>query len=309
MRDVTEIPVYSEKYGVTGTIVDAHNMVSKLLLEYEGKAMEIGLELNFTRQEDFEAKAVALMEAYIERSRQADAGQRKTKLYHWYPEKRVDAEEEFVIFRGHVSGHPRLADSTFINTSKLMQQQVDWEQGELLVQTRNTLYHCPLEYADFAKLENCKELIPEYDRIKAAYEGKMIRPQIEPGKVLLVISNFSDYYFHSLYYVKEEGGEPLKYYGYPHVGMFQDSYLIETDNYEIDLRYFPHYQNIEFYSEETNDCPLYIENVGDVTLYCQTSEGVLKLAPGERKEVCRENAEEKPPELAEGDLYPAGICF
>ncbi len=307
MGDVTEVTVYSEKYGAEGRIVDARNMVSKLFIEYEGKSAEIGLDLNFTTRENYEARAVELMEAYIEQSLQEGEQLRPTKLYYWYPEKCTDENGDYVIMRGRVSGHPRLTDSIFIYTTRVMQQQVDWERGELLVQTRNTLYHCPLEYADLAKLEEHREWIPEYDRIKAAYEGKILYPQIEPGKVLLVLSNFSEYYFHSLYYVKEEGEEPLKYTGWPHVGMFQDSYLIETDDYEVDLRYFPHYQNIEFYSEQTNQCPWYIENVGDVTLYCKTSAGVMKVAPGERKEVCEDNAEEEDVRLAGGDLYPAGL--
>jgi len=87
----------------------------------------------------------------------------------------------------------------------------------------------------------------------------------------------------------------------------QDSFLIGTKNHEIDLRYFPHYQNIEFYSEDTDDKPWYIENIGDVTLFAKTSKGLIKLLPGECKEVCSENAEAEKPVLATGDLYPAGI--
>ena len=38
--------------------------------------------------------------------------------------------------------------------------------------------------------------------------------------------------------------------------------------------------------------PLYIENLGDITLYTKTSVGRIKLQPGERKEVIAENAED-----------------
>ena len=34
--------------------------------------------------------------------------------------------------------------------------------------------------------------------------------------------------------------------------------------------------------------PFCIENIGDVVLYAKTSAGIIKLAPGERKEVIKE---------------------
>ena len=132
----------------------------------------------------------------------------------------------------------------------------------------------------------------------------MVRPSIEAGKVLLVLSNFDEYYFNSLYYQPEEGAEPLDYTGSPHIGTYRDSYLISTVDYKINLRYFPHFQNIKFYCEETNDMPWFIENIGDITLYAKTSCGLLRLEPGDRKEVKKENAEEEKLILPGGDLYP-----
>ena len=75
----------------------------------------------------------------------------------------------------------------------------------------------------------------------------------------------------------------------------------------MDLRYFPHYQNIEFYDMDTQGRPLYIENVGDSVLYVVTFVGTIRLAPGDRKLVSEENVEKKTPMLPDGDLYPAGI--
>ena len=43
-------------------------------------------------------------------------------------------------------------------------------------------------------------------------------------------------------------------------------------------------------------------------LYARTSCGVIKLEPGQRKLVAKENAEENPPGLLGGDLYPAVEC-
>ena len=116
----------------------------------------------------------------------------------------------------------------------------------------NSVYHCPIAYCDWEH------------------------------------QDFYEYYFHSLYYVPEdsEDNTPCEYSAYPHERTFQDSFLISAYNKGqecnelVDVRYFPHYQNIEFYAEYTK--PLY-------------------------KEVIPENAEKEPPVLPDGDLYPAGV--
>ena len=72
----------------------------------------------------------------------------------------------------------------------------------------------------------------------------------------------------------------------------------------LQYRYFPHYQNIKFYAENTDARPLFIENIGDIALYAQTRCGLIRLESGERKEVKRENAEKEKLLLPGGDLYP-----
>ena len=134
-------------------------------------------------------------------------------------------------------------------------------------------------------------------------------PSIEPGKVLLVLADFCSYYYHSLYYVPKDSvdGQKEDITRQAHIGTFQDSFRIYSKNSGIDLRYFPHSQNIEFYSEKTDKCPWVLENIGNEVMYARTSVGVIKLMPGDRKEVNIENAETETPLLSGGDLYPAAI--
>ncbi len=175
------------------------------------------------------------------------------------------------IGHGIVTGHKRIADSVNMHTSAVQAISIDEEAEELIMTTRNSVYHCPLPYCRFKKQDEYPEVIPDFEKIKEKYEGKISCPSIEPGKVLLVLSNFCEFYFHSLYYVPKDSadGKKLKYRGIPHIGTFQDSFLIDTEGYPIALRYFPHFQNIEFYMQETDGCPLYIENVGDVVYFCR----------------------------------------
>ena len=230
--------------------------------------------------------------------------EQKVMLHYWHIRKKKYEGEEFIYAHGIVSGHERLSDTEEINTSEIKNIEIDDTAKEALIYTRNTIYHCPLEYLDFEHQEEYQELLPEYVHLKETYRGKREYPSIETGKVLLVLSNFDPYYFNSLYYKATEDDSPSVVRAFPHVGMFQDSFLVSAEGLKIDLRYFPHYENIEFYTEKTDGKPWFLENIGTGTLYARTSCGIIRLGPGERKEVKAENAEKKEPLLLGGDLYP-----
>ena len=302
-----EIDVYSEKYDIRG-VVRVYTMVTKLFFTYDDKEIVMGIRRNVLNGEKYEDLGRNIIESYIENLASHKEG-RRLQLHYWYVEEREEDGEVVRIGHGIVSGHKKLADAIDMYTSAVEAIHVDEEAGELVLTTQNSVYHCPLAYCRFKKQDKYPNILPDYERLKEKYQGTIEDPSIEPGKVLLVLSNFCHYYFHSLYYVPSdsEDGKILEYSGWPHVGMFQDSYLILTEDNKIDIRYFPHFQNIEFYSEVSDGCPLYIENIGDVVIYARTSAGTIKLEPGDRKEVVEENAEDEALILPMGDLYPAGI--
>ena len=303
-----EIPVYSERNDVHGIIRD-YGMVTKLFFSHAGKDIVMGL----SRDPFADVKTVAersrdLIDSYIENLTVA-GGDRKLQLHYWHIEGDDTDGGGYLMAHGIVSGHKKLTDGMRIHTSVIRAVCADEKAGEILVTTQNNVYHCPLEYCSFDKQDAYPDIIPDYERLKKAYRGRIRHPSTDPGKVLLVLANFCEYYFHSLYYVPGGSGskEPAPYMAIPHIGTYQDSFLILTEGGGIDLRYFPHYQNIEFYSMETGDRPLFLENIGDVTIYAKTRCGTIKLDPGDRKEVTEENAEDVSPALPDGDLYPAGI--
>ncbi len=303
-----EIPVYSEKYEINGVIRD-YGFVTKLFFKYEGKEIEMGIHRNPMGNISFEDMGRDIIESYVANLVSGRDG-RKLQLHYWYiGEHEYGDGNRYRIAHGIVTGHKKLMDTTDMHSSEVKAIHIDQTEGELVVTTRNSAYHCPLTYCRFKKQDEYPDIIPDYEILKKKYQGTMVYPTIEPGKVLLVLANFSDYYFHSLYYIPidSESGEPLEYTGWPHVGMLQDSYLINTEDYRVDIRYFPHFQNIEFYSEDTDECPFFIENIGDIVLYARTHVGIIRLEPGERKEVIEDNAEGEKPILSDGDLYPAGI--
>lgn len=300
-----EIKVHSEKYGVDGVVKD-YGVVTKLFFSYGERDIEMAIDRNPLTGESFETLGQSIIDSYIDN---LAAEERKIKLHYWYIDEQERGTEKYRLAHGICTGHPRLSDAMKIHTSNIQALHTDLENEELVVNTMNTEYHCPLAYCRWEKQDEYAHLIPEYEKLKETYKDQICFPSIEPGKVLLVLANFCEYYFHSLYYVPEdsEDGRPCAFQGYPHIGTFQDSYLISTEGRSVDLRYFPHSQNIEFYSENTEGKPFFMENIGDAPLYAKTSAGTIRLAPGERREVKKENAEEESPVLPGGDLYPAGI--
>ena len=302
-----EIEVYSTKYDIHGVIRD-YGVVTKLFFTYASRDIVMGISRNILNNETYEELGRDIIESYIDNLASYKEG-RKLQLHYWYIDEREIQGELYRIGHGIVTGHNKLSDSTKMHTSAVQAIHIDEINDELIMTTKNSVYHCPLAYCRFKKQDKYPDIIPNYEILKEKYANSIEYPSIEPGKVLLVVANFCNYYFHSLYYVPidSEDGKELEYSGWPHVGTFQDSYLIMTEDYSIDLRYFPHYQNIEFYSEDTDNCPLFIENIGDVVIYAQTDVGTIKLAPGERKAVIEENSEKAVPVLPTGDLYPAEI--
>ena len=222
-------------------------------------------------------------------------------LHYWYIER---YDENTLMAHGVVTGHPKLTDTMNIHTSAVAGVEIDRSKEEAVITTRNTVYRCPLAYCKFSKQDEYPDIIPDYKALKEKYEGKLTYPEIEQGKVLLVLSDHDEYYFHSLC-VRDENGSVMKFSAHPHVGMVQDSFLISADHSRIDIRYFPHPQNIEFYEDETNGMPLYAENIGTSVIYIKRYDMTFKLYPGERKELSAENASDNAPPLPDGDLYPA----
>lgn len=95
--------------------------------------------------------------------------ERKTMLYNWYMEEINHNGEEYAIMHGVVTGHKRLMDSIFINTTKIKSYTINYADSELIVETQNTTYHCPLAYCLFAKQDLVKNQIPDYEKIKQEY--------------------------------------------------------------------------------------------------------------------------------------------
>ena len=127
------INITSDKYHVTGTLED-YGVVIKLHFDYNSVSRTVGISRPL--RESLAEKGLEMMEATIELL--SDPG--KVSLHYWY----IDLHNEKLIAHGLVTGHPRVEDTTKIHTSPIQNISVDYDAEEVLVRTKNRVYHCPL---------------------------------------------------------------------------------------------------------------------------------------------------------------------
>ena len=158
-----EIPVYSEKYAVHGKVLD-YGVVTKLVFSYDGKDIELGIHNNPLMNTDYAQIGQQILESYIENLSSKD---RKVMLHNWYIEDHLSQRNgRYALAHGIVTGHTRLPDSIFCHTSKIRETYVNGE-GELVIRTMNTEYHCPLNSCDWEKQDQYPDMIPDYNKIKS----------------------------------------------------------------------------------------------------------------------------------------------
>lgn len=209
----------------------------------------------------------------------------KLMLHYWYICEVEDNGRKWICAKGNVSGHDRLMDTSSITTSKIRDIVVNELKGEVIIHTQNNVYYCPLEYCDFNKQREFPNLLENFEKLEREYSGKVKVPMINEDEVLVVLSDFDPYYCNSMYYYVEGTKELKKVKGVPHVGTFQDSYLIWSEDRKIDIRFFPDLRSIELYMVQTNNRKLLFENIGGTTVSINMPSGMISLQPGERKEI------------------------
>ena len=213
--------------------------------------------------------------------------QESPRLYYWY----IDDTNHL---HGRVTHHKDYFDGESIHTSSIQNMKYSEEEEEFIFTTRNNDYHCKLRYWDVEKQSeyaSAEKLLPEFNRFLERQKELNVPSAIEAGNVLVCFSNFDEVMFHSLYCVKNDDALPVKCMTSAHTGTFKDSFLIYTEGYKVDIRYYWNWGIERFYRLETGDMPLWFENVGDRVIYLGTGSGELVLRPGERKKINKEDFE------------------
>ena len=164
-----EIEVYSEKYDIHGVVRD-YGMVTKLFFTYEGKEIVMGVHRNILKGEKYEDLGRNIIDSYVTNLASHEEG-KKLQLHYWYIGEHEIHGEMFRIGHGIVTGHKKLSDSIDMHTSAVEGIHIDEEAGELVLTTRNSVYHCPLAYCSFKKQDEYPDIIPDYEGLKEKIYG------------------------------------------------------------------------------------------------------------------------------------------
>ena len=98
---------------------------------------------------------------------------KKIQIHYWYIGEYETGGDKCLIAHGIVTGHSKLTDAMRIHTSPVRRTCVDEAAGDLIVTTQNNVYHCLLQYCCFEKQDEYPDVIPDYERIKEKYAGKI----------------------------------------------------------------------------------------------------------------------------------------
>ena len=93
----------------------------------------------------------------------------KAQLHNWYISEHEFFGKMRKIAHGIVTGHKKLEDSIYVHSSEVKAIHVDEEEEEMIITTRNSVYHCPLVYCNFEKQDEYPDAIHDYERLKEKY--------------------------------------------------------------------------------------------------------------------------------------------
>jgi len=197
-------------------------------------------------------------------------------LKYWY----ITAYGKYAVAHGIVSGHERLPDGQKIHTSYIRRLELR-EDGAVVIRTKNSEYHCKLGTACFHRFDEVgKRFLPDFKKLQEKYERKLEIPDDGDG-VLIVLDSEAEYNFVGALF---QVGDRKKEFHDPdvHIGMFQDSVLLEwydraSDTY-VGYCYFPTPSQAEFYRWVA--MKTYIQNVGIKEIEVSIDGNDYQIAPG-----------------------------
>lgn len=80
--------------------------------------------------------------------------ERIVRMYQWYVEKKIINDEVKFQLHGIVTGHGYLMDSIFTDTTEIMDITSNIATKELVITTKNTVYHCNFNSCDLKQQKN-----------------------------------------------------------------------------------------------------------------------------------------------------------
>ncbi len=210
------------------------------------------------------------------------------QLTEWYfsKHKLKGTSEMCYIAHGFVSGHSELKDGTHIDTSMIEKIEMDKINNRLLMYTHSKneyeLLFADIYLEEFKKIQGylhqfnipasslseCKKLQEE---CKAELIAKADRILKNNELYLMIIGVFVRKAF-----FKNSDGKVREIPVRPHIGMFQNSYLVtDWEKHEVDFRYFDGIRSIRPYHWSDGLEAIQIENAGNTDILFFSGDNLL----------------------------------
>lgn len=176
-------------------------------------------------------------------------------LKNWYIDR-------FDTAHGSVKGSDKFPDGSLIHTSTVSNIKVNEETGDVEIHTRNSVYHANLSTAIFENFwennviskEDVKKYAEKFNKASSYLDGLV-------GDVAIIALDSDVEYFFSYFVYRQGDVEHIQKSPYVHTSITQDSVLM--GDLDLDFRYFPYADSIEFYLFEYDINNVYIKNVGE----------------------------------------------
>ena len=209
---------------------------------------------------------------------------KENTIRHWYISDFEYEDKIFQVVRGTFYNRPGFYEGLHTRTSPIQEVKVSMEEQEYEITTMNTVYHCSFDSCFFERQDKSSFELPEYQQIRQRFFVPIETSTLSNDDMLLVVADFEDYFFKDLIYFDKSGNQE-KYLNNVHLGMVVDTYLITSKDYKVDIRWYVHDCGFEFYSLETDNRNLWIENVGDASLRIRLGDEVINLEPNTREKI------------------------
>ena len=207
---------------------------------------------------------------------------KENTIRHWFIGNFEYENKTYQVVYGNFYNRPRIYDGMSSRTSPIQEVKICPEENEYQIRTMNRVYHCSFESCFFEQQDNSSFELTDYKKIREKYYIPTDKTSLGNNDMLLVVADYTDYYFKELVYF-DKNGEAGDYASNVHLGMLVDTYLIYSKNREIDIRWYVEISGFEFYSLDIGNRNLWIENAGDSSLLIKARDRIIDLKPKERQ--------------------------
>ena len=276
------IKIESNKHGATGKIEVETN---EAILNYHIG----GISGNITyhpAEEDVTKMGIVLLNA-VENA--LFNNNKDPELHHWF----IVQEGTDLYAIGNINGIVFFYDGELIKTDKIAEIKTNFEKGYVhIITANNREYYCPMADCDFLMQNKIGYNFSGFDEIKRKYANKEAIPSnIPDDSVLIMISDYDYYRVNKMIVKSSDHIYDCETYQTLEVGTGIRTMNLKCVNLPIDIQCTFSSLHMDIVSANTDNKPLFIENIGFREQLVFYGRHKYTIQSGERKEITLSKAD------------------